>query len=410
MDFINEFILPASSEHLDLLNLLLLLNLAVLIPFMALQWGHQLLSLLFIKLPLAASDKGQLSPFLLSFMRDKPSYAIAFSALPVLALLTIFTQLMAAEPLTIYPLFIIATVLFVMAQVAMFFAGRDAHLGQLILAILLQSLAILLVFAAYSGIMDGGRQEALRYLFSPATWLRFSVYFIVALSLSSAFALWRNQRLGNDQITSAGKRWLALISLGGLVILPVWAGLAFFTVPVTTYSASVFLFLSLALVFGVIIALIYYQMASEPEQGYSGAGFFLFMAALFMVFGADHALVEGATAPSTRILYAEAEAREAAAKAKEVTLMTLEEMLVAGEQTYNSLCIACHKFDERLVGPPYNSVLPKYAENPEAMEAYIRNPQRINEDYPPMPAQPLKAQEAKAVVAYLLKRYEEQQQ
>ena len=62
----------------------------------------------------------------------------------------------------------------------------------------------------------------------------------------------------------------------------------------------------------------------------------------------------------------------------------------------------------RLVGPPYNEVLPKYINAPEKMKEYILNPRRIREDYPPMPAQPLKPKEADAIVAYLLKKVSEQ--
>jgi len=33
---------------------------------------------------------------------------------------------------------------------------------------------------------------------------------------------------------------------------------------------------------------------------------------------------------------------------------------VSAEQIYNQKCIACHKFDVKLVGPPYKETVPKY--------------------------------------------------
>ena len=66
------------------------------------------------------------------------------------------------------------------------------------------------------------------------------------------------------------------------------------------------------------------------------------------------------------------------------------------------------RYDEKLVGPPYNTVLPKYADNPEAMVSYILKPVKVDENYPPMPAQPLKPQQAQAVVKYQLENMNKQ--
>ena len=36
------------------------------------------------------------------------------------------------------------------------------------------------------------------------------------------------------------------------------------------------------------------------------------------------------------------------------------EVKISGADIYNGRCIACHRFDRKLVGPPYNSTMPKY--------------------------------------------------
>jgi cytochrome c len=78
-----------------------------------------------------------------------------------------------------------------------------------------------------------------------------------------------------------------------------------------------------------------------------------------------------------------------------------------GEQIYNQKCIACHRFDQRLVGPPYNEVLPRYEDNSEALKNFILNPVQVNPEYPAMPNQGLKPIEAESAAKYLLQKYEE---
>lgn len=78
-----------------------------------------------------------------------------------------------------------------------------------------------------------------------------------------------------------------------------------------------------------------------------------------------------------------------------------------GEQIFNTKCVACHQFDQKVVGPPYNEVLPKYQGDVEKLKAFILNPVKVNPEYIAMPAQGLKPHEAESAAMYLLKHYEE---
>ena len=53
-----------------------------------------------------------------------------------------------------------------------------------------------------------------------------------------------------------------------------------------------------------------------------------------------------------------------------------------GEEIYKVRCESCHKFDIKLVGPPHNEVVPKYFGKEEMLVAFIKNPSRIDENYP----------------------------
>ena len=78
---------------------------------------------------------------------------------------------------------------------------------------------------------------------------------------------------------------------------------------------------------------------------------------------------------------------------------------INGKELYDVRCASCHKFDQKLVGPPHFEVLPKYVGNEAQLVAFIRNPIKIDPAYPPMPNPGLKPQEADAVAKYLLDEF-----
>lgn len=77
---------------------------------------------------------------------------------------------------------------------------------------------------------------------------------------------------------------------------------------------------------------------------------------------------------------------------------------VDGKAVFDRLCTACHRFDARLVGPPLQSVLPKYRGNVEGLKDFIRNPSKQDPAYPAMPKLQLSEAELAAVASYLLER------
>ena len=82
----------------------------------------------------------------------------------------------------------------------------------------------------------------------------------------------------------------------------------------------------------------------------------------------------------------------------------------AGEQIFRMKCMACHRVDERYIGPPLGNVLlrrsPAYTMN------MMMNPTEMSQRHPvakallaeylaPMPFQDLSEQDARALVEYL---------
>jgi len=92
------------------------------------------------------------------------------------------------------------------------------------------------------------------------------------------------------------------------------------------------------------------------------------------------------------------------------TKLNIKKVTISGEEIFIAKCSACHKFDEKLVGPPYNAVLKKYEDKREQLVKFILNPVKVDPAYPPMPSQGLIPPEAEAVADYLIKLYKENQQ
>lgn len=80
---------------------------------------------------------------------------------------------------------------------------------------------------------------------------------------------------------------------------------------------------------------------------------------------------------------------------------------IDGKEIYQAKCMACHKYDQKLVGPPHKDVMIKYAGKQEAMIQFILKPVKVDPAYPDMPQQGLTPAEAKAVVEFMYKEYGE---
>jgi len=73
-----------------------------------------------------------------------------------------------------------------------------------------------------------------------------------------------------------------------------------------------------------------------------------------------------------------------------------------GEAVFAKACANCHAWDNGKAGPPLKPALEKYRGKPESLLAFLKNPSRMDEAYPAMPAAALSEQELQTMVNYLL--------
>lgn len=94
-------------------------------------------------------------------------------------------------------------------------------------------------------------------------------------------------------------------------------------------------------------------------------------------------------------------AREPHAEAEPTAAAGVEER---GEEVFEAVCAGCHRFDIRVVGPPLDQVVPKYEGDLARLKEFIRNPVKVDPDYPRMPGLGLSEEQIDAVAEYLLAR------
>ncbi len=132
---------------------------------------------------------------------------------------------------------------------------------------------------------------------------------------------------------------------------------------------------------------------------YIGIAFYLTIFAFGLVIMKNQSAFGTATYKNMQAISLKAEELEKQRKGKTVNVAG-----VNGEQIFTSICAACHKFDVKLVGPPYEQTVPAYNGDVKKLSAFILNPQKISADYPPMPNPGLKPREADAVAQYLIEK------
>ena len=73
-----------------------------------------------------------------------------------------------------------------------------------------------------------------------------------------------------------------------------------------------------------------------------------------------------------------------------------------GEAVFAAWCASCHELDTTKIGPPLRPLLEKYRGRPETLADYLKNPVRVDEEYPAMAPLSLSERDLQAAADYLL--------
>ncbi len=428
--------IPApTAEHLAIAKISVVILSLLFVPYISILSGTVLFSLGFVY-----RGHKEERPFFLRFARDLVNTfihwgsGIVLGILPVFTLMVCFAQILWGSEVAITRFFT-WTLVFIAAAVILaqfykktFAAGEEESYLQYFLGLATLGALTLGGFAFVSTVTVATFPEKwpLITTFIPLTYdwnmlARFTHFTVAGLAMTGAaivffFINWMG---GKEDLDAEYREYVRKFGGGvalGFGILQTLFYLWYLgTLPEFAKSWSVYHIGIAGIATLLLVSYLLYALLSKANTGLGVPVFILFLVFFFLVSYGENQARENALVYQNYALAkkaAEIEAEIEARRAEKAPGGGETADIAKGEEIYNTRCIACHRFDQRVVGPAYFDVLPKYKDNFDGLVEFILNPVRVNpEEFPaPMPNQGLSPAEAKAVASYLMKRLEEHEQ
>lgn len=445
MNFFDSLVLPQSSEHVQLLHYLIVLIHILFIPFLSVILVGTFLSLRYWKK--GTKEKSHLylrfSKDVLDILTVNKSFGMALGILPLITSILIYAQLLhkssssalvlmlIAFPLIIFGLILIYVFKYSMGFTELFDALKDS--GNLevsvqekllkfkigsnqlarrsgIIGIALLTVGSYYYFSAVSSVVYSDywlTENHLSVLFSAQAALNFIQFLLTAAAITGsailfAFFYWESSKNNlPDEYKNLIKKNSLTMTLTSLILLPLILLINTLLLPKSALSGSVLSYTVIALVLIFLSYHFLYAMSKTSNLKLSGQLFFVLIFVFLALVIKDQMAMSNSTKLHSTILSTEFEKYLAELKGVSKGAVTVR----SGEEIFTVVCSSCHKFDEKLVGPPYNKVLVKYEGKMDQLVAFILNPVKVDPAYPPMPIQGLRSEEAKNIAQYILDQH-----
>lgn len=448
MDILENVVLPQSASHILLLKYILFLTLLILLPYLSVLIGTSLISYMHYRKGNNFEKKDYLifAKQIIDILTFNKVMSFSLGIIPFISTIFCLSQLLYSSNLEITSNLFFSLILFIAALFYIYIYKNSFMLKNVFNLVdisktednFLQSEfeemkksnsnllsksgligVILLLFVAWILISTlqivndpsrwGNDNSFLSLLFSFDSIIYFVFYITFSLALTSSVIIYKYFKSNSyvkydNKILNYAKSFALKTGLIFTFILPLLFALTLISIPKSSLSFPIFLIGIFSLILILILGIQFYLMYKNSNTKLSPLTLFVFLILLATLIYRDQLAFN--TATQLQVLKVEKEYDLYAAKLKEEAgISTI--VAISGEDIYNGKCIACHRFNEKLVGPAYNEVLPKYENKRDALVSFILNPQKINPDYPAMPNQGLKPKEAEAIADYIVKVYNE---
>lgn len=447
MDFLQNLVIPATSQHLLMIKVILGLAMIIFLPFFGMLLGGTAFSVIF-----NSYGRKNKKPMYIRFAKDiidklaiNRFVGVGLGIIPLLSITFCYAQLLYGQSVISISLLFVATLILAIAVNFIYsyqstfqieslietfkdISGLDKHeletkvpeeVSDYEFDLLntnsnagLWGLVLLIITALFYA---GGTSIALnsdRYqdfqniaqmFLSGSTFINFLFILVFSIATSGVAILffffgWQGGMHDMEkEYAEFAKAIGGKIAFTGAALLPVFLFLSFFFIPNIALSGSVFVYTGLAFAALLMLCNFIYAVIKNSDTKYVAAAFYVLMlSAAFIVMKNEAAF---GVAVQKNLIATNQKALELEAEKKSKTINTAG---INAEEIYNRVCAACHKFDVKLVGPPYQQTVPTYNGDVKKLSAFILKPTKKNPEYPPMPAPPLKPKEADAVAQYLI--------
>ncbi|MBE0556499.1 MAG: cytochrome c, partial [Proteobacteria bacterium] len=186
-----------------------------------------------------------------------------------------------------------------------------------------------------------------------------------------------------------------------ILLQPLLVILTVALMPEAVLSGMLFGLGGASLVAFLLAGILVYGISKEPGKRFADLAFVTFVIGVGFLMTNEQVAVHNATQQHAVVLALEYEKLNEEFKAS----LGISTVSFTGEDIFNGRCSACHLPETRKVGPPFKLVAAKYTGKREALVSFIRNPVKIDPDYPPMPNQGLRPAEVDSIANYLLRTF-----
>lgn len=447
MEFLNNFVLPQSAEHIVLLHYMLLILLFLFIPFISIVFGGTILSIIYDKKGKKENSNyySRLAKEIVEITTINKSVGFILGVAPVLTAIIIYSQLLHNSKITNLNYLGLALLSVTVALIFIYSYRYSLSFNNIFKSISKKELSDHIVREDVNKLSDESQrisQKAGTFgvlflffglwffvtaitipsvytnwnadgfiagMFSWEVLSRFIFYLFFSLTLTGGMVLFtfledeKKKRIKDEDYSLFVKQKIIRITFYNAVFIPLFLLIILFSLPENSLTGTVFTYSIISLIL-LFFGYHFLYLLTKQIKGTTAALLFfalIFSIAAFII--SDQKAMATSTKFHSAVLSAEFDSYLAELKG-EGTIIEIN-----AAEIYQVRCASCHKWDQKLVGPAHNDVLPKYVGNEAQLVAFIRNPVKIDPEYPPMPNPGLKPNEADAVAKYLLETYKSKQ-
>ncbi len=445
MDILENIVFPQSPTNILLLKYLLFVTLMILLPYLSVMMSTTLFSIMHFSKGKKTGNRNDLifSSELIDMFTGNKVMALALGVIPSLSLMFLLSQLLLSADINVNSNLLFTLILLSVALIYIYtykYSFRLKNIFNLVnidkasndnivrefenfqksnskllsksgtIGFILLAVVIYILVGVLQLITDSSRWTNDSSVFNILLSTNTLIYFLFFISFSFAitcaliiFKYFKREAEPHDKEYLDYVKTFALKT--GLIftfIQPLIFVLSVLSIPDISLSFSIFIAAGIGLGLMLIISIMFYIMYKESKTNLGGSALFVFLLLFSVIIYKDQLAFDTTSKTEMRELNQAYELYVAKIKDK---AGIQEIVVISGEDIYNAKCIACHRFDTKLVGPPYNDVLPKYEGKRDALVDFILNPVKVNPEYTAMPNQGLKPKEAEAVADYIVEIY-----
>jgi len=421
MNIFDQFVIPGTSNHILLIKYMLIISLMLFIPYAGMLLGGMFISSYFDK-----KGKREGNSLYTRFAKDvinkltiSESAKFGLGIVPALSIFFAYVQLLYSSNTVSLSMMALAVVIFFIS-LSFVYKYRETYKLERMLSqinytgsigkyLLLISLYILAGTMALSASPDnwGKINNVMQLIFSWQSFFGFLTLLCISGLISGSaiiffFFKWDGglKDMPNDY-SELVRKFAGNLTLISGTLFPLMILLSYLYLPYSTLSPLLFYYTIAVFAISLILGSFILSILKSNNTDAATSVFMLIIVLITLNIFKDQQAFATAVLPNTVKLTQLADNLE-----KESQNKLMQNTGINAESIYTQKCSACHKFDQKLVGPPYDQVVPKYNGDVQKLAEFILNPQKIDPAYPPMPVQGLKKKEATAMAQWLINKSE----